>query len=207
MAMAGSPNKMLTLTINTNVGDSPMDRRRLLYDAWRVLAKRMKRKLKIPKLPYMAFIEKTKAGEPHLHILLRCKYIHYKWYQRQMQELVKSPIIWIEQIKNSKRAAFYVTKYCTKAPAQFGKLKRYWKSKSYEEHDEDDIPFPRARQVFDRVLRDRFSEIVDARLSIGWALKPISDGWIDFISPKAMNISNGYVYRSNNELSIVRKAE
>ena len=90
------------------------------------------RKNRIKKLHYMAFAEETENGEPHLHILLRTVYIPQYWISQQMEEIIKSPITWIEKIKGPKGAIAYVTKYVTKAPAQFGKSRRYWVSRWYQ---------------------------------------------------------------------------
>jgi hypothetical protein len=87
---------------------------------------------RIEKLHYMAFAEETENGEPHLHILLRTVFIPQAWIAQQMQQIIKSPIVWIEKIKGPKSAIAYVTKYVTKAPAQFGKSRRYWVSKYYQ---------------------------------------------------------------------------
>jgi hypothetical protein len=206
MALAGCPNKMLTLTVNPAVGNSPDHRRVLLHKAWVVLRKRMARKLRVKNVPYMAFVEKTEAGEPHLHILLRCNYIPFKWYSANMRKLLRAPHVWINKISTATRAAYYVTKYCAKAPAQFGKLKRYWQSANYTTRkDKENI-----KKVFTREhdfkLFERYSEIVDRRLKAGWALKPLKDGWVDFIRPSKMTPRDGYVYYSyaTSELRIAR---
>ena len=59
-----------------------------------------------------------------------------------MQELQNSPIVWIEKIKGPRAAIAYVTKYVTKAPAQFGRSKRYWMSRNYQltKQSKDEVP-------------------------------------------------------------------
>ena len=84
-----------------------------------------------PDFDWFGFVERTKRGEPHFHILLRSGFIPQDWISEQMQRLVASPIVWIERIKNTSHAVWYVTKYVGKAPAKFGNLKRYWKSKRW----------------------------------------------------------------------------
>lgn len=86
---------------------------------------------KVKRLHYMAFVEATEKGTPHLHILLRTKYIPQRWLSQQMQELINSPIVWVEKIKGASGAIKYVTKYVTDAPAQYGKSRRYWTSRFY----------------------------------------------------------------------------
>lgn len=205
-AIAGAPNKMLTLTVNPSVGDSPIDRRRRLHEAWVILRKRMARRMKVKHIPYIAFVEKTQAGEPHLHILLRCGYIPFKWYSANMRKLLKAPHIWINKIGSVKRAAFYVTKYCTKAPAQYGTMKRYWQTRDWVTNKDRDSIRKVFTREYDYRIRERYSSFVERRLNNGWALKPLKDDWIDFVSPRnAVNL-DGYVYFSRTlmEMAVSR---
>lgn len=182
-AAAGQPNKVLTITVNTAVGQSPLERRQMLHNAWKILTKRIMRQFKWKKLHYMAFVEKTKRGEPHLHILLRCEYIPQQWLSSQLKELIGSPIVWIEQIKNTGQAVHYVTKYVGKEPAQFGTLKRYWMSRDYELEKTEVERQP----VFDRntmvIQRERYRELAHARYSQGWTSETTEDGWQRWYRP------------------------
>lgn len=104
-------------------------------DYYDVLAYRITSQVKakqIKRLHYMAFVEATERGTPHLHILLRTKYIPQQWISQQMAELIDSPIVWMEKIKGPKSAIQYVAKYVVKAPARFGKSRRYWTSRFYQ---------------------------------------------------------------------------
>jgi len=136
-AAAGEPNKILTLTVSPKVGTSSYERRVMLHDAFKKLVKRIKRRFAWRSLPYMAFIERTAAGEPHLHVLLRCGFIPQRWISEQMSDLICSPVVWIEAIKNTRHAVRYVTKYVGKAPAQFGQLRRYWVSRGWVVNPEE----------------------------------------------------------------------
>lgn len=114
----------------------------------------------VTRLHYMAFAEETKSGEPHLHILLRTEYIPQRWLSQQMKELINSPVLWIEKIKGTSAAIAYVSKYITKAPAKFGKSRRYWVSRFYQVN----TPEKYIKDVFSRlthqIVRQRFSELV-----------------------------------------------
>jgi len=169
---------VLTLTVNPTFGASPTDRRNKLHDAWKRLVKRILRDKKWKRLPYMAFLEKTKAGEPHLHILLRCGYIKQRWIARQMRQMIGAPICWIEAIKNLKQAAFYVAKYVTKEPAQFGTGKRYWLSHKWQvnqgEQPEKE-PFDRTGIEFQR---ERWSEFRAAAVFNCRCIEQLEDGWV-----------------------------
>lgn len=183
LAASGEPNRMLTLTVNPKLGDSPNDRRNLLHDAWKRLVKRILRFYGWKELHYMAFLERTKRGEPHLHILLRCGYISQRWLSRQMQQMIAAPIVWIERIKGTRHAIKYVTKYVTKAPAQFGKGKRYWVSRKWEVNKPDKV----AREPFNwrttSVVRERWSELVQVRVAARWTWEDRGDGWYYFYKP------------------------
>lgn len=179
-AVSGEPNKILTLTVSPAVGNSPLERRDLLHASWKRLVKRILRKYKWKKLPYMAFLEKTKRGEPHLHILLRCGFIHQRWISKQMRELNGAPIVWIEQIKSTKKAINYVSKYVSKEPAQFGNRKRYWISHGWEVN----APPVAEREPFDpittRVVRERWEETIKRYPFQGYSHEIGEDGWHRF---------------------------
>lgn len=84
------------------------------------------------KLPFLAVIEKTELGWPHLHILLRAKWIDQAWLSAQMEELLDSPNVWIERLTTKSKKASYCVKYCGKAAHKFETTKRYWQSQDYD---------------------------------------------------------------------------
>lgn len=122
---------------------------------------------RIQKIHYMAFAEETEAKEPHLHILLRTHYIPQRWISQQMDELLQSPIVWVERIKSAGSAIAYVTKYVTKAPAQFGKSRRYWCSKFYQVKNKfkaaEIVMNRRNSQMVKQSFRDFVTEIVRSK--------------------------------------------
>ena len=131
LALAGEPNKFLTLTVNPAHGVDADDRARALLWAWRVLVKRMKRKMKVTSLPYLWVMEATKNGEPHLHILMRCGYVDQEFISACMDELINAPIVWIRAIKDQGKMAAYVAKYCSKDARRFAGCKRYGYTKGW----------------------------------------------------------------------------
>jgi len=131
LAAAGEPIRFLTLTVNPNVGSSQEERLRMLANAWRVTVKRLRRRYEGKPIEYLAVVEETKEGEPHLHILLRSPYIPQAYISQCMRELLSSPIVDIRRIRSPKEVVRYVAKYITKAPKQFGSAKRYWTSQAY----------------------------------------------------------------------------
>jgi hypothetical protein len=144
-ARSGSPKTFLTLTVNPTISSSPANRAALLVDAFRILIRRARAKFTKSPIEYFAVFEATKAGEPHLHVLMRAPYLPQKWISETMRELIDAPIVDIRFIDNVGRAAFYVAKYVGKRPGKFGTMKRYWHSKGYAPgetcpRDKDEIP-------------------------------------------------------------------
>ncbi len=134
MALAGSglPNRFITLTVNPTIGDSKEARLKLLSYAWRTIVKRLRYSHPNEPIEYLALVEATKNGEPHLHILYRGPYVQQRLLSTAMEEIAASPIVDIRRIRNVREVVRYVAKYVTKAPAQFGTSKRYWHSTGYE---------------------------------------------------------------------------
>lgn len=168
LAASGEPNRFLTLTVNPRIGTSPEHRLKLLSHAWKVLVKRLRRTHGKHAIDYLAVVEQTKAGEPHLHILLRSPFIAQRLISAAMDELIEAPIVDIRAIKNQRQVVHYVAKYITKAPEQFGSAKRYWHSKAYE-LDQDSEPHevfaPTVRWTIDR---QSIHDIIREWLQPGW---------------------------------------
>lgn len=132
LAASGLPNRFLTLTVNPAKGHDSEERLRLLTHAWKVVVKRLRRKYGKDSINYLAVVESTKAGEPHLHILLRSPFLPQAELSAAMRELIDAPIVDIRLIRNQREVVRYVAKYVTKAPTQFGSAKRYWQTPGYE---------------------------------------------------------------------------
>lgn len=132
LARRGAPVLFLTLTVKAQPGDDAHGNARALARAWRLLRIRALKAFHIKHIPYFVVFEKTKKGQPHLHIFLRSKFIPHKWLSAQMDELLNSPVVGIERVKNKKKASAYVTKYISKDVAKFDGCKRYWTSQDWE---------------------------------------------------------------------------
>jgi hypothetical protein len=140
------------LTVTPAKGHTPAERAKNLASAWRIIVKRAKRQLKLTQLEYLAVFEKTKRGEPHLHILARCGYIPQRWLSEQMREITGAPVVWIEAVTSEKQAARYVAKYCAKDPHRFGTCKRYWHTRNYSlETSEEEEANPWGEQTWEKV--------------------------------------------------------
>ncbi len=140
-AYLGRPDSFLTLTVNPARGVGPDDRARGLARAWRLLRLRAIRHYGYKKLPFLAVFEKTKRGEPHLHILLRCKWLDQKWLSAQMEDLIGAPIVDIRRVVGAAKIINYIAKYIGKEPSAFVGTKRYWSSRDWE------LPDPREEEA------------------------------------------------------------
>lgn len=131
-AGGGAPDTFLTLTSRKRDNQTPYEAALALSDAWRRLRRHLIKKYKLKDIPFIAVFEATKLGWPHLHILMRARFIPQAEISEFMAAAIDSPIVYIERIKNRAKVGAYVAKYCGKAPHKFGTAKRYWKSKRYE---------------------------------------------------------------------------
>jgi hypothetical protein len=131
-AAAGEPTRFITVTVNPKVGQDQDDRLALLADAWRKTWKRLQRLHPKSEMAFLAIVEATKAGEPHLHILFRGPYVPQRWLSSTMDELLASPIVDIRRIRNQREVIRYVAKYLTKSPHRFGTGKRYWSTRNWQ---------------------------------------------------------------------------
>lgn len=145
-AKAGKPNTFLTLTVNPAIGLSPVHRAKMLARAFRLVRLRAMRRYGYRRLPFICVFEQTKEGEPHLHALMRCKWIDQRWLSKQMDELIGAPVVDIRRVTSARGIANYVAKYIGKAPHRFGTTKRYWQSQDYAQwrpdHREEPEVFP-----------------------------------------------------------------
>ena len=140
LAAAGRPTSFITLTVNPASSSSTRSRARALVEAWRIVVRAAKKKYGYRSIPYLCVFEATQAGEPHLHILARVRWIDQRWLSAQMRRLIDAPIVDIRRVKGKRMIASYVAKYVGKEPGKFGTCKRYWRTKDYQ------IDFPRPRE-------------------------------------------------------------
>lgn len=136
-----------------------------------------------PVIAWFGFLERTKRGEPHAHILLRAPFIPQDWISEQMKRLINAPIVWIEAISHLGKAIRYVTKYVGKAPAKFGNLKRYWQSHNW-------LTTHRERHVLEwkrgtyTVRRTCWRDLLQERVCDRWSWTQTEDGVWHFVRPE-----------------------
>ena len=115
------PDRMLTLTAATAEFESPEDAARVMAAALGPLMTRLRRWASPTPIEYLAVWERTKAGWPHLHVLVRGPYIPHALLSRLWAELARSPNVWLTALSGTTAGARYVSKYLTKDPDPFGR--------------------------------------------------------------------------------------
>jgi hypothetical protein len=145
LGLSGNPDTFITLTVNPDRFAGPDERAQRLKDAWSAVRRKACKVYGYTAIPFLAVFEKTKRGEPHLHILARCEWIDQAWLSEQMNTRIGAPIVDIRRINSRKKAAGYVAKYAGKNPERFQGTKRYWRSQDWEvsphpEAEDEDQP-------------------------------------------------------------------
>lgn len=131
-ARRAEPTIFLTLTIRQGVYPTPEATARELVEGWRMLRQYLCRLLDRKSIPFLAVIEKHKSGWPHLHLLLRTKYIDRRLILEWWKARNNSFIIDIEQVRDKALVGAYVSKYVAKQPHQYEGCKRYWSSHDFD---------------------------------------------------------------------------
>jgi len=174
-AVNGQPFSFITLTCNPKVGNDPEERLKLLSHAWRVIVQRLRREPDTKEAEYLAIVEATEAGEPHLHILFRGPYIKQSKLSDWMSGLINAPICDVRRVRHFAKAATYVAKYLTKKNHQFGASKRYWASKHYAIDDGEEWVNPTGDDGRWQVLREGMLEFFTRRTNAGHFIRKFAD--------------------------------
>ena len=160
IALAGEPTKFLTLTVNPACGIDENERAKALVWAWRLLVKRIARRQKVKKIEYLWVMESTKAGEPHMHVLMRSDFIEQAWLSDVMRELINAPIVHIRRVDHKGSVARYVSKYCSKDLAGFHGCKRFGYTRGW-------------------IINNDYFEEMDSFKSEGWQKCALNIGTIE----------------------------
>lgn len=131
LARDGQPNTFITLTSNPAFGRDANHRAQLLVDGWRLIVRYARRTLKMRNIAYMAVIERTEKGEPHLHIIARMGFLPQKKLSALMRQHMNAPIVDIRKVRGNRAITNYITKYVGKDPAVYQGCKRYWTSRNW----------------------------------------------------------------------------
>lgn len=190
----GKPNRFLTITCRRGRYPTPEATAAAISEAWRTAVRRWRRLNSWHRCEYLCVFEPHKSGWPHLHVLWKGHWLAYRWLQAQMQELLGSPIVHVSQIGGERSAVYYVTKYFSKAPARFGKLKRYWTSKNWPKLHNTSVtpafrkgfPIDRVNQPIQEIEKDwkRWGKEI-------WRSPPEVIGWGVLFNPLKDRVATG----------------
>lgn len=176
----GKPNRFITITCRRGQFATPEEAAAAIAKAWGTAVLKWRRLNKWHKCEYFCVFEATKAGWPHLHVLWRGHWLDYQWLSKLMSKLLNSPRVHVSAINTRKQAAFYVSKYFSKAPVRFGTCKRYWSSRNFGKPYNTDAPraFPDGMKpsMVPRPITEIVKEWIRDRKDI-WHIKERLFGW------------------------------
>lgn len=148
-ARKGEPNLFLTLTCNPHQYPDADHAARDMKRALVLFRRRIARKFGVQRLPFIVVFERTKKGWPHMHLLLRAPYMHWKVLRAMWHDITGAWQVDVRQIKTKSQVLFYVTKYIGKDLAAFQGCKRWWRSHNYDvANDNDERPKLFGDQLF-----------------------------------------------------------
>ena len=178
-AKRGNPNTFITLTVNPKVGWDRDHRARMLVEAWRRTRRKAQDEWGNKTIPFLAVFEETKAGEPHLHIVCRSRWIPQDWLSDQMKAELDAPIVDIKRVKSKRQVSSYVAKYVGKGPEKFPGTKRYWRSQDWFVQEETPWSDPIGERIRSWFSFGRPREIAHDWELIGYELQKfkVGDEW------------------------------
>jgi hypothetical protein len=177
-AKNASPTIFLTLTIRRGFAATPDLQAKALVDGWRMLRQYLMRWYGWDKLPFLAVVEKHKSGWPHLHVLLRSKYIDHRLIRDWWTARFNSPRIWIEAVTDQQKAAVYVSKYLAKSPWSYEGCKRYWASHDFDLSKQEAFASPDVGTYIAHILRGSPIKIITLALIDGAEVTFDGKRWI-----------------------------
>lgn len=111
-ANLGRPTTFITLTSPRWAGETPKQ----CHDRMRPKLAQLVTKIRrhFGNFEAAIFLEETKTGFPHWHLLARCTWIPQKWLSKEWHKLTGAYIVDIRAIDQTTDAVAYVCKYVTK---------------------------------------------------------------------------------------------
>lgn len=184
------PTAMLTLTCNTTRWPDPRLAYIAMNRAFPLLIKRLRRDHPGQPLEYFAVWETTRAGYPHLHVLLRAPYLPQRLISQYWQQIFASPIVDIRAVDSGARAAQYLAKYLTKA-LQAPRGFRRWRS-SANFFPEPFRPAKNAPTTVGKVsiYRGTVHDVVWDWFSQGLWVRPLDDGTATAVYTHALDYAH-----------------
>lgn len=154
IACSAKPRALLTLTVSSKHYETPDLAAAALKRGLRLLRLHLKRHPKLSNFSFLAAFERHESGYPHLHLLIRGKFIPWKWLTSTWQKITGSTHVDIRKIDSVGKAAFYVSKYIGKELHAFANCKRWWRSHDYSEEADADYQDDKPHKQWTRYLLD-----------------------------------------------------
>ena len=104
------------------------------------LIKRWRRRFPNDPVEYFLVWERTKAGWPHAHVLLKAPPVPKRWLSQTWRELTGSYIVDLQKVSSAIHAAGYLTKYLAKDPQVPTGARRWRRSAAFFVKDENPRP-------------------------------------------------------------------
>lgn len=121
----------MTLTHRPIPGETPAEALRSMRHDWAKLTRRLNRRETDQHIKYVAVVEWTKAGQPHIHCLIESSYVPQKWLSQAWNALHGAPIVDIRRVKPGQGAAKYLAKYLTKSTTMPARMRLWSATRGY----------------------------------------------------------------------------
>lgn len=139
-AKYGKPNVFMTLTVPphkyADKDEAARDMRRGLV----LLRRRIAKKWNIENIPFLVVFEAHKSGWPHMHLLLRARYMPWTILRAMWKDIMGAGSVDVRFIKDTGRVLQYIVKYIGKDLGKFEGCKRWWRSQNYDLGEDDYEP-------------------------------------------------------------------
>lgn len=173
----------VTLTCNPRVHSSPDDAFRRMSLHVNSLVKRIRRQWPDTDLEYFLVWERTKAGWPHAHLLLRAPYIPQRWLSYAWKALTGAPIVDIRKVGDKRSVVSYIAKYLSKDPQAPQGMKRYRCSRRFFGPVVTAGPLEGRQVLRWTVAHSSAHEIARQHVLGGWSAQAQPDGSFVIVSP------------------------
>lgn len=192
IAVAARPRAFLTLTVSSAHHPTPDAAAAALKRGLRLLRLRLSRHEKLDNFEFLAVFERHKSGYPHLHLMIRGKFIPWVKLRQWWEEITGSTHVDIRKIDTRGKAAFYVAKYLGKDLSPFEACKRWWRSHGYSEDAEDDYALDRSWPKPTRHLVD-FARIEFALRQLEFPFERVGREGIRWRKPEDIKLAHDAV--------------
>lgn len=190
LAKTGHPTAMLTLTVSSAAYATPDDAARDLKRALVALRKRIARAWPGEKMPFLAVFERHESGFPHLHLLIRARFLPVNRLREMWRGITQHS--WNVNIKAIKTPGMlaYAAKYIGKDLAAFANCKRWWRSHDFTVDKPNADELRRQRQGWNRWMVD-IRLFQSAARALGCIVEQPERERITWRAPDGAEISQG----------------